>query len=45
MIGEGSPRQVVAAVAGVTLDELGAARDGLLAAGLLAAAAPASRTT
>ena len=37
VIGEGSPRQVVAAVAGVTLDELGAARDGLLAAGLLAA--------
>jgi DNA-binding CsgD family transcriptional regulator len=34
VIGEGAPRQVVAAVAGVALDELGAARDALLAAGL-----------
>ena len=37
VIGEGAPRQVVAAVAGVALDELGAARDGLVAAGLLGA--------
>jgi DNA-binding CsgD family transcriptional regulator len=36
VIGEGAPRQVVAAVADVALDELGAARDGLVAAGLLA---------
>ncbi|MGZ6643927.1 MAG: ATP-binding protein, partial [Solirubrobacteraceae bacterium] len=35
VIGEGAPRQVVAAVAGVALGELGAARDGLVAAGLL----------
>jgi DNA-binding CsgD family transcriptional regulator len=35
VIGEGAPRQVVAAVADVALDELGAARDGLVAAGLL----------
>ncbi len=37
VIGEGAPRQVVAAVAGVALDEMGAARDGLAAAGLLRA--------
>jgi DNA-binding CsgD family transcriptional regulator len=35
VIGEGAPRQVVAAVADVALDELGSARDGLAAAGLL----------
>jgi DNA-binding CsgD family transcriptional regulator len=35
VIGEGAPRQVIAAVAGVALDELGTARDGLVAAGLL----------
>jgi DNA-binding CsgD family transcriptional regulator len=35
VIGEGAPRQVVAAVAGVALGDLGAARDGLVAAGLL----------
>ncbi len=35
VIGEGAPRQVVAAVADVALDDLGAARDGLVAAGLL----------
>ena len=35
MIGDGAPRQVVAAVAGIELGELGAARDGLVAAGLL----------
>ena len=35
VIGEGAPRQVIAAVAGVALDELAAARDGLVAAGLL----------
>ncbi len=37
VIGEGAPRQVVAAVAGVALGDLGGARDGLVAAGLLAA--------
>ena len=35
VIGDGAPRQVVAAVAGIELVELGAARDGLVAAGLL----------
>jgi DNA-binding CsgD family transcriptional regulator len=35
VIGEGAPRQVIAAVADVALDELAAARDGLVAAGLL----------
>jgi DNA-binding CsgD family transcriptional regulator len=35
VIGEGAPRQVIAAVAGVALDEVGLARDGLLAAGLI----------
>ena len=35
VIGDGAPRQVVAAVAGIELGELGAARDGLVAAGLL----------
>ena len=35
VIGEGAPVHVVAAVAGVPLAELGAARDALLAAGLL----------
>ncbi|HEX6621643.1 MAG TPA: AAA family ATPase, partial [Solirubrobacteraceae bacterium] len=35
VIGDGAPRQVVGAVAGVALGELGAARDGLVAAGLL----------
>jgi DNA-binding CsgD family transcriptional regulator len=35
VIGEGAPRQVIAAVADVALDELGTACDGLVAAGLL----------
>jgi DNA-binding CsgD family transcriptional regulator len=35
VIGEGAPRQVIAAVAGVALHEVGHARDGLLAAGLI----------
>jgi DNA-binding CsgD family transcriptional regulator len=37
VIGEGAPRHVVGAVAGVPVDELGAARDALLAAGLFGA--------
>ena len=37
VIGEGAPRHIVAAVAGVPVDELGAARDALLTAGLLGA--------
>jgi hypothetical protein len=35
VIGEGAPRQVTAAVADAALDDLAAARDGLVAAGLL----------
>ena len=37
VVGDGAPPQVVAGVAGVALDELGAARDALAAAGLLGA--------
>jgi DNA-binding NarL/FixJ family response regulator len=37
VVGEGAPRQVVAGVSGVALDELGPAHDALVAAGLLGA--------